>query len=239
MAKAKKPAPIKLLLTAEERTITGKAVKKLRKAGKIPANVFGTDFKSLAITVDAKAFQHVYKVAHETGIVYIQAGTQALPTLVTHVQKHPLNDWYLHIDFRKIDLTKKIETAVPIRIIGTSPAVAQKDGVLITMSAHLLIEALPADIPSHIEIDISQLDEIGDEIKVADLAKSDTYEIKEEAGRVVVSVTAHKEESVIAETAVAAPEITTEKAPVEGTATEAAPAAAPPKTAPKKDEKKQ
>ena len=128
----------------------------------------------------------------------------------------------LHIDFRKIDLTKKIEANVPVKTIGISEAVSQKAGVLLLQSDTILVEALPEDIPSSIEVDISVIKEIGQEVKVADLKKSDKYEIKTPAEKVIVAVIAHKEESIVPETAVAAPEIITEAvkegedAPAEG-----------------------
>lgn len=236
MAKAKKTTPEKLILAAEPRTVSGKAVKTLRKNGMIPANIFGSGFDSVAITFNAKEFQQTYKVAQETGIVYVHVNKTEYPTLIADTQRHPLNDNIMHVDMRKIDLSKKIETEVPIQIIGASLAVNQKGGVLITMSDHLYIEALPADIPQHIEIDISTLNEIGDEIKVSDLAKSDKYTIVEENDKVIVSVTAHKEESLIAETTPAGiPEITTAKAPEEGETAEAGTEKAPAKKEDKKE----
>lgn len=243
MAKQSKKAPEKLTLNSTPRTELGKKVRQLRKQGKIPANIFGQDFKSKAITLDYKDFIQTYRVARETGLIYISLENDSVPTIIFHVQKDPIRDTILHIDFRKVDLKQKIETAVPIQITGTSEAVSVLGGVLLTQSDHLMVEALPADIPPHIELDISALKEIGQEIKVSDIRKSETYEIKEEPNKVIVSITAHKEESIVPETTVEAPEITTEKAE-EGEAVEgakgapgeaAAPAA---EAAPEKQEEK-
>lgn len=206
----------KITLTAESRKLFGKKLKKLRETGDIPANIYGTGFKSLAITVGFKTFTHVYKKAKETGVVYLTVGKDELPVLIKHLQKHPVENKILHVDFRKIDLSQKIETEVPIKIVGESEAVSQKGGILLTQNDHLLLEALPADIPQEIEIDISSIKEIGQDIKVSDLTKNSSYIIKDEPEKVIVSVTAHKEESLVPETTAEAPEVITAKEGEEG-----------------------
>jgi len=204
----------KVTLKAEVRTVFGKKLNKIRKAGFIPANIFGPDFKSKSISV-------IYKDL-ETGVVYISIDKESIPVLIKSIQKHPLTSLLLHIDFRKIDLSKKIEANVPVKTLGVSEAVSQKAGVLLLQSDTLLVEALPEDMPSSIEVDITVIKEIGQEIKVADIKKSDKYEIKTPAEKVILAVIAHKEESIVPETAVAAPEIITEavkegeEVPVEG-----------------------
>ncbi len=216
MKNTKKKVENHVTLTVEDRKVVGKKVKKMRRDGLLPANVFGKDFKSVSISMKYSDFTHVYKIAHETGIVYLQLNKQEIPSLVKHIQRHPLHSTVLHVDFRKIDLTEKIETDVPVKVTGVSPAVSQKGGVLITQSTHLTVKALPQDIPAAIDVDISGLTELGQDIKVNTLAKSTLYEIVTEPEKVIVSVTAHKEESVVAETtAAAAPEVLTAK-PDEG-----------------------
>ncbi|MGB9882984.1 MAG: 50S ribosomal protein L25 [Microgenomates group bacterium] len=215
-------SPQKTILKVSPRTITGKKVKKLRNQGLIPANIYGTDFKSQAVSVNFKDFIKAYKVAKETSIVYLDLEGKEIPALIKNVQKHPINDQILHIDFRKVDLKKKIITEVPVKIVGESPAVKDLGGVLLTQTETILVEALPEDIPQEIEVDISLLKEIGQEIKVVDLAKSEKYQIKTNADKVVVSVVAHKEESVAPDTTAVAPEVITEakKAEEEAAATE-------------------
>ncbi len=203
----------KVSLKVELRQVFGKKLNKIRKLGLVPGNVYGPDFKSQSVSVTHKDLVKTYKKVGETGVVYLSLDKDNIPVLIKTIQKHPVSGSLLHIDFRKIDLSKKIETAVPVKTIGVSEAVSQKGGVLLVQSDTLLIEALPEDIPSYIEVDISVIKEIGQEIKVVDLKKSDKYEIKTPAEKVVVAVIAHKEESIIPETAVAAPEIITEAAP--------------------------
>ncbi|MEK7177781.1 MAG: 50S ribosomal protein L25 [Patescibacteria group bacterium] len=200
----------KVSLKAELRTVFGKKLNKVRKQGLVPSNIFGPDFKSKSISVVYKDFVKIYKKVGETGVVYLSLDKENIPVLIKSIQKHPLSSLLLHVDFRKIDLSKKIEANVPVKTIGVSEAVSQKAGILLIQSETLLVEALPEDIPSSIEIDIAVIKEIGQEIKVFDLKKSDKYEIKTPVEKVILGVVAHKEESIVPETAVAAPEIITE-----------------------------
>lgn len=201
----------KTVLTVTSRTAFGKKLRKLRYTGVIPANIFGPDFKSMAISTPYKDFLKTYRIAKETAVIFLKLDKDEIPVLIKHIQKHPVTDTILHIDFRKIDLKQKVTTEVPVKTIGVSEAVSQKAGVLLIQMNKLLIEALPQDIPQVVEIDISSIKEIGKEIKVSDLVKSDKYIIKDDPTKVVLSVIAHKEESIIPETTAATPEVITEK----------------------------
>lgn len=215
----------KLTLKVSARIVLGKKVKKLRRDGMLPANIYGTDFKSTSVTANLKDFSHIYKTARETGVVHLELDKKEIPVLIKSVQRHPVSDLILHVDFRKIDLTQKIQTEVPVAVVGASEAVTVKGGVLLVQSNTLTVEALPSDIPQKIEVDISVIKEIGGALSVQDLKKSDKYEFKTAPDKVVVSVVAHKEESITPDTVSAQPEVITE-APIEGEAVEgeAAPA---------------
>lgn len=226
-AQKKQPSQ-KVHLDAKARILFGKKLRKFRHEGNVPANVYGPKFKSQSVSIELKSFNKVYKVAEETGIVYLKVDKDELPVLIRGVQRHPVSHALLHVDFRKVDLKQKIETEVPIKIIGQSEAVVQKAGVLLTQTSAIKVEALPEEIPHEVEVNIAVLKEIGNEIKISDLTKSDKYTVKEETDKVVVSVIAHKEESLVAETAVAEPEVITEavkegeEAPAEEAVTEEA-----------------
>lgn len=224
MAKTKKQTSggeNKLTLTVIPRTVFGKKLNKLRKEGNIPANIYGYDFKSQSVTATFKDFSKVYKIAKETAVVYLDFDKKELPVLIKNVQRHPVNDNILHVDFRKIDLKQKIQTEVPIKVIGQSEAVNLKGGILLTQSESLLVEALPTDIPRQIDVDITSFKEIGQEFKVSNLSKTDKYEVKDSQDKVIVSIVQHKEEEILPQTAPAvAPEVITAKPEEEGVAPE-------------------
>ena len=206
----------KLALQVTKRELLGKKLKKLRREGLVPGNIYGPGFTSTSVTSNLKEFLKVYAQAHETQVVQLELDKKEIPVLIKSLQRHPVSDQLLHVDFRKIDLTQKILTDVPVKVINESVAVKEKGGVLLLQSDALSVEALPGDIPSSIEVDISTIKEIGGEIKVSDLSKSAKFEFKTPLDKVVVSVVAHKEESVTPDTVSAAPEITTEAPVAEG-----------------------
>lgn len=208
----------KMVIGASVRTVFGKKNKNLRKTGLLPANIYGTNFTSQAISVNYVEFKRMFRVAGETGVVYLKTEKVEVPTLITSLQRDPLEGSILHVDFRKVDLSIKIEAVVPLTFVGIAPA-ATIGGVILTQTDKITVEALPQDIPNHIEIDLASLKEIGNEIKVGDIAGNAGYTIKTEPEKVIITVAAHREESVVAETtASATPEVLTAKqeVPVDG-----------------------
>ena len=156
-------------LLAQKRTVIGRKVKTLRREGIIPAHVFGHKIKTVHIQVKENDFSKVFGKTGETGIIDLSVDNQKRPVLVKNVQKHPVSDLPLHIDFHQVNLAEKVKVDVPLEIIGEARAVHKKIGLLLTPVKELEIEALPGDIPDKIEIDITNLENVGDEVKVSDL----------------------------------------------------------------------
>ncbi len=156
-----------LKLNAKKRTVTGRKVKQLRQQQLLPANIYGKDVKSLAIELPLKEFETVFKIAGETNIIELTVDKEAKsrPVLIGNIQLDPVTDFFLHVDFRQVDLSKKVVVAVPLELKGQSPAVI-KGGVLVKLVNELEIEALPKDLPDKLEVDISGLEEIGQAISI-------------------------------------------------------------------------
>ncbi|MFO0703243.1 MAG: 50S ribosomal protein L25 [Patescibacteria group bacterium] len=215
-------------LNCEPRVKLGKQTKALRKLGLIPAVIYGEGMEPLSVSVTEKDFSIAFKQAGETNIVECAIDGQSIPTLISDISIHPVLDKVLHVDFKKINLKKKVQVEVPIEFVGESPAVKSLGGVLLKQLNEIEIECLPQNIPNSIQIDISIITEIGKEIKVGDIAKAEGYTILDESDKVVVSVIAHKEESTETQTERAEVEITTEKKAEEGEAAEGEAAAGAP-----------
>ncbi|OGD84968.1 hypothetical protein A2165_04570 [Candidatus Curtissbacteria bacterium RBG_13_40_7] len=176
-------------LTAQVRKVFGRKVKSLRKEDFIPAHVFGHKIKTIHVQVKAGEFSKVFDKVGETGIVDLSVDGEKRPVLIRNLQIHPVTDQPLHIDFYQVNLTEKVKVNVPIEVVGESPAVEKKIGLLLTPVSEVEIEALPADIPEKIEIDISKLANVGDETKVKDLPVDRTkVEILAEPELVVVQI---------------------------------------------------
>lgn len=172
----------KLVLASVKRTVVGRKVKSLRLQGLVPANVFGKKVKSLALSVKSLEFRKVFSKAGATGIIYleIEGEKEARPVLVSSTQKSPLKGTLLHIDFRQVDLTQKVKAEVPVKIIGESLAIKDKNGVLVVVLSKVMVEALPADLPEVLEVSIQGLTEIGQSVHVSDI-NIDKSKVKIEA----------------------------------------------------------
>jgi len=156
-------------LKAQKRTVLGRKVKALRRQGQIPAHVFGHKVKTEHVQVVESEFMKVFEKAGETGIIDLAVDNQKKPVLIKNVQLHPATDKPLHIDFYQVNLSEKVKVHVPLEIIGEAPAAHKKIGLLLTPVSELEIEALPADLPEKIEVNVTGLDEVGKEVKVKDL----------------------------------------------------------------------
>lgn len=156
-------------LTASKRIVLGRKVKSLRRDGIIPAHIFGHKVKTVHVQVQKKDFEPVFEKAGETGIIDLALDKEKRPVMVRNIQVDPLTSDPLHIDFYQVNLSEKVKVNVPLETVGESPAVEKKVGLLLTPVSEIEIEALPTDIPENVEIDISKLENIGDEIKVKDL----------------------------------------------------------------------
>ncbi|MBU0572635.1 50S ribosomal protein L25 [Patescibacteria group bacterium] len=207
-------------LKATKRKILGQKVKTLRKEGILPANIYGKKVKSLAIQIPLSEFEKVYKEAGETGIVEIAVDSTKRPVLINNIQRHPVSDFPLHVDFLQIDLKEKVTADVPIDLIGESPAEKSGLGTVVQYINEIEVEALPANLPEKFEIDLSKLTEVDKAVLVKDLTvDTKKVEIKSDLEQVLVKVEPpRKEEEIIApvETEVEGEEVEEGEEPLEG-----------------------
>ena len=185
-------------LKVEERKVLGKKVKKLRREGLIPANIFGKEIKTTALQVEGKEFSKLFKEVGETSLVDVNLGDKTLPALISNVQKDPLSGQPLHIDFHQVSLKEKVETKVPISLTGEAPAEKAGIGLILQTLQELEIACLPQDIPPKIEVEVTSLTEVGSSLHVKDIKlDKQKIEVKNNPEEVVVSVqTAEMKEEV-------------------------------------------
>ncbi len=157
-------------LTAKPRAITGKKVKGLRKAGEVPAVLYGAGEQVLNLSVPAKEFSKIWKSAGETSLVALAIeGNGTKNVLIHEVALHPIKDTPVHVDFYAVRMDKTIEAQVPLKFIGDSEAVKAFGGILVKVAHELEIEALPNDLPHEIEVDLSLLKTLEDQILVKNI----------------------------------------------------------------------
>src|SRR5438034_3088591 len=160
------------VLQISPREVTGKATKRLRKSGMIPANISGHKEESQAVQVEALAFEALRRAHAATSIITLRlSGTDRVQTaLVRRVQRDPRSGKILHIDFSRVSLTERITMKVPLHFVGEAPAVKVEGGVFLHLLDALEVQCTASDIVDYIEVDISSLTEI-DSILHAEDAK--------------------------------------------------------------------
>lgn len=205
---------MKITLKSEKRELFGRKVKRLRKIGLIPASIFGNKIKSHSITVNAKEFAEVFKKAGETQLIDLEGKS----VLVSNLQKDPISDDVIHVDFRQVDLKEKIEAKVPVEVVGESPAEKQNLGTVVQQIHEIEVEALPADLPEKITVDATLLVEVDQAVYVKDLKLEKNVEIMTDREMIVVKVEPPTKEEVVEVAPVPAEgEVPTEgEKPVEG-----------------------
>ena len=178
-------------LSVDVRAESGKKVaKRLRYRGQLPAVVYGEGAESVACSVDYRALTDLLKAHGRNAIITLSAGDASQSTIIKDIQYHPLGDEILHVDFHRIDLTRKIVVEVPIQATGSAVGVRIGEGILEQMLHELEVECLPTEIPDHVEIDVSDLD-IGDSLHVSDIvADGGDLTIVTDADRTVFAVAA-------------------------------------------------
>src|SRR5687767_7663355 len=113
----------RLVLKVEKRDVLGKAVKKLRRDGIVPGNVYGKDIKSQAVQLPLKDFQTVFNEVHETGLIDLNLGAEVIPVLIHNVAMNVKTSTPLHADFFKVNLKEKITAKIPVIAVGEPKAV--------------------------------------------------------------------------------------------------------------------
>src|SRR3989344_4704299 len=156
-------------IKVEKREITGKAVKKLRKNGKVPAVLYGKEKKEELLELSLRDFQKIFKEAGESTLVELELGNDKRNVLIHDVSYDPTTSRPLHVDFLEVRMDKLITTSVPLIFDGESPAIKSLGGILVKVMHEMEIEALPKDLPHEIHIDISTLANIEDKLTVKDI----------------------------------------------------------------------
>lgn len=159
----------KLFLKAKRRDVFGKKLKKYRKAGLLPAVVYGHNFDSLPLFVDKKDFKKVYKQAGTSTILTLELEDKKLNVIVHDIAKDPISQEPEHVDFYHIKMTEKITAEVPLKFVGEAPAAKIYGAIIVKNFEKIEVECYPSDLPHEIEVDLSLLTEIDSVIYVKDL----------------------------------------------------------------------
>lgn len=191
-------------IKAQERSVTGKKVKKIRKEGFVPSTIYGRGLESKSVQFKKIEVERLFEEAGESGLVELLLNEEKLPILFKNPQYHPVEGNLLHIDCYKVNLKEKITATVPIEFIGDSQAVIDGN-VLVEVSNEVEVSALPTDLPQSITVDISILKTLEDMITVEDIKLDDKIEMVTQLDQVIVKIEEPRAEEVAPVEEVVAP----------------------------------
>ncbi|MFA5961869.1 MAG: 50S ribosomal protein L25 [Parcubacteria group bacterium] len=179
----------KIALEAKTRDVLGRKTNKGRKEGLIPAVVYGKGIPGKNIWVKLLDFKRLIKKSGESTVIDLKIDEKDnRNVLIYDTQKDPVRDNYIHIDFFQVRMDEEIETEVELEYVGEAPAVKELGGVLVKNIDAIEVKCLPADLPSSIEVNISNLKTFDDRITLGDLNISKKIELSIDLETVVALV---------------------------------------------------
>lgn len=179
-----------LTLNAKIRKIFGRKTRSSEKIGKIPAVVYGHGIKSVSLEINDAEFKKIFEKTGESSLVSlkIEGEDKIRPVLIHEIQREPVNDKIIHIDFYQASLKEEVEVSVPLVFEGISLAVKDLGGTLVRELQEVKVKALPQNLPHDIKVDISVLKTFDDEILVKDLNIPSDVKIMKESEEIVALV---------------------------------------------------
>lgn len=177
-------------LSVKIRKDFGRKTKSIKKRGKIPAVVYGPKMKNVSLEVDEKEFKKVFQEAGESSLIELslENDKKQHPVLVHDIQKDPVSDKIIHIDFYQPDLTKEVEVKIPLVFEGTASAEKDLGGTLIKNMLEIEVKALPQNLPHDIKVNIDALKTFEDHILVKDLVLPKDIKTLKNPDEIVVAV---------------------------------------------------
>ena len=208
-------------LVVSPREIIGKATKRLRKEGVIPANIFGHGEAPQAVQLNSLDFEGLRRGHHATSVISLKVagGKKAETALIRRVQRHPISGKILHIDFLRVSMRDRITAKVTLHFVGTAPGVKIEGGTLLHLADTLDVECAAGEIVEAVEVDVSSMEHLDDVIHAKDVPLPPHFTLLTDPEEAVVKVAPPRAEKV--EEVEAAPAAATE-APAATTESEGA-----------------
>jgi large subunit ribosomal protein L25 len=202
-----------ITVAAEPRSGRGKnEARRLRAAGSAPAVLYGVSDSAVAVAVSPKEINRILhsKTGHNTIFNLSVTGGENTPVMIVDWQLEPIRDTLLHVDLKRIDLTKRISVRVPVHTVGEPKGVKLQGGLHEAITREVEIECLPDEIPEEFSIDVSEL-MLGQSIRASEIPLSGSIKLLSPSEAVISHVVAMKaEEAATTEAAEGAPAATAE-----------------------------
>jgi large subunit ribosomal protein L25 len=183
----------KIVLEAQKRTLTGKKVGNLRRQGLLPGIIYGRLGKKqidpITIQLDLHEASKTINKLTGSSLVRLDVEGKEYPVILREAQRDVIYRTLLHVDFMAVSLTEKLQTAVPVELIGQAPAEINMAAVVVTGISELEIECLPEDLPDRIEVDATVLVDMDSVIYVRDLELPESFDVLTDPDELIAGVT--------------------------------------------------
>ena len=178
-----------VVLKATIRKEIGKQVENLRDKNIIPAVLYGHKTENKNLAIKYSDFEKAYNKAGESELIdLVIDNEEPIKILIHDIARHITSNQFLHADLYQVNMKEKVRTEVELNFIGEAPAVKELGGILLKALDHIEIECLPANLISHIDIDLSTLKTFDDIIRVKDLSVPETIEVLTEPETTIATV---------------------------------------------------
>ncbi len=185
-----------IVVKATHRDVIGKQVKALRRAGKLPAILYGSGVEPTPILLDMREASRSLAHLPTSALVSVELDGARHLALVREKQRDFIVGTLKHIDFQAVSMKETLRVNVALQLTGESSAVKDFNGVLVTGMEEVEVECFPQDLPESIVVDISSLKKIGDGLYVRDIVPPQNVVIRESPDEMIVLVTAQAAEEV-------------------------------------------
>jgi len=196
-----------VLINAEKRNVVGKQVKALRRQGILPGVIYGRHIEAFPIQMDAHDAALILDKLTASSLITIDVDGEKFNVLMRDRQRDVIFGDLLHVDFLVVSLTEKLRATIELKLVGEAPVADNPEVVVTQVLNDIEIEAFPQDLPEFIEVDISTLETVDDEITVADLDLGENIAILTDPNETIVSVGYVAQEEVAQEAEAVEPEV--------------------------------
>jgi large subunit ribosomal protein L25 len=187
-----------IVVEAHERPDLGKnASRRLRKGGGVPGVVYGLDRPPFPVGVGARKIEEVLGLESGRNTIFtlsLKGQDRSRAVMIKALQRDPVTERLVHVDFVRVDLAKSVRVNVPIRLLGTAEGVKSDGGLLEFMLRQVEVQCLPSDIPEHLDLDVTGL-RLNQHFSVKDLPVRERVTVLDDPEAIICSVAIPKEEA--------------------------------------------
>jgi large subunit ribosomal protein L25 len=187
-----------IVVEAQERSDLGKnAARRLRKGGGVPGVVYGLDRPPFPVGVGARKIEEVLGLETGRNTIFTLSLTgqdRSRAVMIKALQRDPVTERLVHVDFVRVDLAKAVKVNVPVRLIGIAEGVKSEGGLLEFVLRQVEVQCLPSDIPDHLDLDVTGL-HLNQHLSVKDLPVKERVTVLDDPDSIVCVVAVPKEEA--------------------------------------------